>query len=91
MVRRRAVTSRRTILRLLVFKAGGTVALPPTKDYTPPPLNPPAKFGTAEVVKTGLEDYGKYCAACHGDRGQTRGANFPDPHAHAAPAFAGRV
>ncbi len=64
--------------RLLVFKLGGTVTLPPPKDYTPPPLNPPANFGTAEVVKTGLEDYGKYCAACHGDRGQTRGANFPD-------------
>jgi alcohol dehydrogenase (cytochrome c)/quinohemoprotein ethanol dehydrogenase len=64
--------------RLLVFKLGGTVTLPPTKDYTPPPIDPPANFGTAEVVKTGLEDYGKYCAACHGDRGQTRGANFPD-------------
>ena len=24
------------------------------------------------------ERYGKYCAACHGDQGQTRGANFPD-------------
>ena len=64
--------------RLLVFKLGGTVALPPTKDYTPPPLDPPAKFGSADIVKTGLDDYGKYCAACHGDRGQTRGANFPD-------------
>jgi mono/diheme cytochrome c family protein len=29
-------------------------------------------------VSTGLETYGKYCAACHGDRGQSRGANFPD-------------
>jgi quinohemoprotein ethanol dehydrogenase len=64
--------------RLLVFKAGGNVALPPTKDYTPPPINPPPNFGTADVVKAGLEDYGKYCAACHGDRGQSRGANFPD-------------
>ena len=64
--------------RLLVFKLGGTVALPPTRDYTPPPLDPPAKFGSPEAVKTGLEDYGKFCAACHGDRGQSRGGNFPD-------------
>ena len=64
--------------RLLVFELGGMATLPPTKDYTPPPLDPPADFGAAEAVKTGLETYGKYCAACHGDRGQTRGANFPD-------------
>jgi alcohol dehydrogenase (cytochrome c)/quinohemoprotein ethanol dehydrogenase len=64
--------------RLLVFELGGMATLPPTKDYTPPPLDPPADFGSAEVVKTGLDTYGKYCAACHGDRGQTRGANFPD-------------
>ena len=64
--------------RLLVFELGGMATLPPKKDYTAPPIDPPANFGSAEVVQTGLETYGKYCAACHGDRGQTRGANFPD-------------
>ena len=33
---------------------------------------------TAEQSTRGEALYQQYCAACHGDRGQTRGANFPD-------------
>jgi mono/diheme cytochrome c family protein len=46
--------------------------------YTPPPLDPPPSTASADVIKTGGDLYARNCAACHGDRGATRGANFPD-------------
>jgi alcohol dehydrogenase (cytochrome c)/quinohemoprotein ethanol dehydrogenase len=64
--------------RMLVFGLGATVKLPPTVPYTPPPLDPPPSTAAAEVIQKGEATYSKYCAACHGDRGATRGANFPD-------------
>jgi quinohemoprotein ethanol dehydrogenase len=64
--------------RLLVFAVGGKAVLPPTKPFTPPELNPPANTAGAEVVAAGGQTYGKYCAACHGDNGQTRGSTFPN-------------
>lgn len=64
--------------RMLVFGLGGDTKLPPTEPYTPPALDPPPATASAELVKKGEETYAKFCAACHGDRGATRGANFPD-------------
>ena len=64
--------------RMLVFGLDGKVQLPPEKDFTPLPLAPPSATASADVVQAGNEKYTKYCAACHGERGQTRGANFPD-------------
>ena len=64
--------------RMLVYRIGGKALLPPTHEYVPPPLNPPPDTAAPEVVKTGGQRYARYCAACHGDQGQTRGANFPD-------------
>ena len=64
--------------RLLVYSIGGQGVLPPTQEYVPPPLDPPPDTAPAELVKTGAQRYEQYCAACHGDQGQTRGANFPD-------------
>ncbi len=64
--------------RMLVFELGGKTVLPPTQPYTPPPLAPPPDTAPRELVKTGNVRYGQYCAACHGDQGQTRGGNFPD-------------
>jgi quinohemoprotein ethanol dehydrogenase len=64
--------------RLLVYSLGGKQVLPPAQEYVPPPLNPPPDTAPPEVVKTGAQHYERYCAACHGDQGQTRGANFPD-------------
>ena len=64
--------------RMLVFALNGTTQLPAVKEYVPRPLNPPAATATADVVKAGGEVYSRYCAACHGDDGQTRGANFPN-------------
>jgi quinohemoprotein ethanol dehydrogenase len=64
--------------RMLVFGFGGSAKLPATVPYTPLPLDPPAATASAAEVKTGGELYARNCAACHGDRGATRGANFPD-------------
>lgn len=64
--------------RLLVFSLDGKLQLPPRKEFTPRPLAPPPATATADVVITGRARYSRYCAACHGENGQTRGANFPD-------------
>ena len=64
--------------RMLVFSLGGKAVLPPAQPYTPPPLDPPPETASPAVVKAGGQHYAQYCAACHGDQGQTRGANFPD-------------
>jgi alcohol dehydrogenase (cytochrome c)/quinohemoprotein ethanol dehydrogenase len=64
--------------RLLVFGLDGKASLPPVIAYTPPPLDPPSSTASAEVIAAGHEAYGKYCAACHGQNGQTRGSTFPN-------------
>ncbi len=64
--------------RMLVFSLNGKAQLPPTKEYVPRPLDPPPATAAADVVKTGSGHYSQFCAACHGDAGQTRGATFPD-------------
>jgi alcohol dehydrogenase (cytochrome c)/quinohemoprotein ethanol dehydrogenase len=64
--------------RLLVLTPNGKAQLPPVKEYTPRPLAPPAATASAAVVEAGHQKYTQYCAACHGENGQTRGANFPD-------------
>jgi quinohemoprotein ethanol dehydrogenase len=64
--------------RMLVFSLNGTTQLPPEKKFTPLPLDPPPSTASAALIETGNQLYSKNCAACHGDRGQTRGANFPD-------------
>jgi alcohol dehydrogenase (cytochrome c)/quinohemoprotein ethanol dehydrogenase len=64
--------------RLLVFALGGTTQLPAAEAYTPLPLAPPPSTAASQVVAAGREKYSQFCAVCHGDNGQTRGANFPD-------------
>lgn len=64
--------------RMLVFGLGGKVELPPMQEYVPRPLDPPPATANEQIVKAGAEKYSQYCAACHGQNGQTRGANFPD-------------
>ncbi len=63
--------------RLLVYKLGGVAKLPAPVPYTPPALNPPVAFGTAEQIKHGQEVYGTLCSTCHGSDGLSRGM-FPD-------------
>jgi quinohemoprotein ethanol dehydrogenase len=64
--------------RMLVFTLGGRAKLPAPQPYTPRALLPPPATASAEAVQAGEQLYARNCAACHGDRGQTRGANFPD-------------
>ena len=64
--------------RLLVFTLGGSAQLPPTKPFTERPLAPPPATAPASLVALGRARYSRYCAACHGENGQTRGAYFPD-------------
>ncbi|MGH8217128.1 MAG: PQQ-dependent dehydrogenase, methanol/ethanol family [Steroidobacteraceae bacterium] len=64
--------------RLLVFALDGNAKLPPPKPFTRRPLAPPPATASPRLVKAGEDRYAHFCAACHGDRGQTRGANFPD-------------
>jgi quinohemoprotein ethanol dehydrogenase len=64
--------------RLLVFTLNGKATLPPPKEYIEPPLAPPPVTASMAVIDRGREKYAQYCASCHGENGQTRGANFPD-------------
>ncbi len=64
--------------RLLVFALDGQGKLPPPKPFTRRPLAPPPATAPAALVQAGQERYSHYCAACHGENGQTRGSNFPD-------------
>jgi quinohemoprotein ethanol dehydrogenase len=64
--------------RMLVYTLGSTAQLPAPQPYTPRALLPPPATATVAQVHQGEQLYARNCAACHGDRGQTRGANFPD-------------
>src|SRR5690606_3775807 len=66
-----------THARLLVFKLGSDLRLPPNTEYTQAPFNPPAQFASAADVTRGGQIYGNACAICHGDAGASRGM-FPD-------------
>ena len=45
--------------------------------YVAPEINPPAAFGSPEVIAHGEEVYGRFCSTCHGSDGLSRGM-FPD-------------
>ena len=64
--------------RLLVYKLDGKVKLPEMVAYTPPPLNPPAEFGTAAQLANGEHQYNEHCASCHGNNTQRITSLFPD-------------
>jgi len=63
--------------RVLVYKLGGTAALPPAVPDAVPVLNPPPAFGTPAMIAHGEEAYGRFCGTCHGNEGFSRGM-FPD-------------
>ena len=64
--------------RMLVFKIGGTAALPPNVTYTPPELNPPPATAAPEVIARGGEVYAANCAVCHGNNGVQQRSSFPN-------------
>ena len=59
--------------RLLVFKMGGNLQLPPAVSYTPPPLNPPASTASADQIARGEDMYLDHCWICHSDVGNAGG------------------
>ena len=63
--------------RLLVYKPGASGKLPDAVPFPDPVLNPPAAFGSADVINHGEEIYGRFCSTCHGSDGLSRGM-FPD-------------
>ena len=81
--------------RLLVFKLGGAVKLPPAPPPPPPPvLNPPASTASKETIEQGHQRFVTHCTMCHEPPAANRGA-FPDlrysPALHSAQAFSGIV
>jgi quinohemoprotein ethanol dehydrogenase len=77
--------------RLLVFKLGGNVTLPPAPPPPPPPeLNPPRATAAPETVEKGKELFNSHCMMCHEPPAANRGV-FPDlrysPMINTAAAF----
>jgi PQQ-dependent dehydrogenase (methanol/ethanol family) len=68
--------------RLLVFRRGANVQLPPETPFTPAPLNPPPAVAAADVVARGRTLYDANCVLCHDDPGNAGGifrrGLFPD-------------
>ena len=55
----------RNVSRMLVFKLGGTSALPEVQDMAAVPLDPPPSRASADVIAAGGKSYARYCAVCH--------------------------
>ena len=75
--------------RLLVFRLGGTVQLPPmpAESFIVPELAPPPPLaGTDASVALGEQLYGANCAICHGNaaRGGVKDLRHMAPATHAA-------
>ena len=85
--------------RLLVFRRGANIDLPPAREFTPAPLNPPPSVAAAEQIARGRDLYDANCILCHDDPGNAGGifrrGLFPDlaysPTLHGAEAFAAIV
>ncbi len=58
----------RNVSRLLVFKLGGTAALPPLEPRSIV-INPPPAPADAASIARGEPLYDQYCGACHGEHG----------------------
>jgi hypothetical protein len=62
--------------RLLVYKIGGSVALPPAPPPVQQVLNPPENFGDEATRKHGQDVYERSCTGCH--EGGRMFSGFPD-------------
>jgi alcohol dehydrogenase (cytochrome c)/quinohemoprotein ethanol dehydrogenase len=67
----------RNLSRLLVFKLGGTLGLPPAKQEAAMVLDPPRSTADAATIQTGKALYSNLCSSCHGD-GAVSGHIVPD-------------
>jgi quinohemoprotein ethanol dehydrogenase len=77
--------------RLLVFRLGGKVALPPAPPPPPAPvLNPPPSTATKDTIEAGRQQFTSHCAMCHDSQFANRSL-FPDlrysPALNSAQAF----
>ena len=64
--------------RLLVFRLGGTAALPPPPPPLPPlVLNPPPSTASKETIEAGHQKFLNHCAMCHEPPAANRSV-FPD-------------
>ena len=68
--------TKRNVSRILAFKIGGDVELPPLPALPPAPT-PPDDFGTAAQVDSGSRLYARFCSICHG-AGVIGGGAIPD-------------
>lgn len=75
----------RATARLLVFKLGGDLSLPPLADAPPVP-NPPPLRATEETVARGAQIFAQTCAQCHGTLaiGGMKDLRYMTPETHAA-------
>jgi quinohemoprotein ethanol dehydrogenase len=68
--------------RLLVFRRGANLTLPPEREFTPPPLNPPPRTASADETARGRDLYESNCVLCHDAPGNAGGffrrGLFPD-------------
>jgi len=62
--------------RLLVYKVGGTVELPPVPPAAPLVLNPPENFGDDAMRAHGKDVYERTCTGCH--EGGRMFTGYPD-------------
>jgi len=63
--------------RILVYKLGGTAALPELAATAPAVLDPPPDTAGAATVAAGKKLYHTYCSNCHGDSATGSGV-LPD-------------
>ncbi|MEM7081257.1 MAG: PQQ-dependent dehydrogenase, methanol/ethanol family [Pseudomonadota bacterium] len=60
--------------RVMAFKLGANGELPPLPVVASERPAPPPATASRDVVATGSKAYIEYCAACHGDHGQSYGS-----------------
>ncbi|WP_321396131.1 PQQ-dependent dehydrogenase, methanol/ethanol family [Emcibacter sp.] len=65
------------VSRLLVFRLGGQVELPPLPEAEERELDPPALTADAATVQKGKYLFGQFCSACHGGAAHSGGV-LPD-------------
>ncbi len=69
-------SDKRNISRVLAFKLGGNLELPPPPELPAPPA-PPEDFGDEAQIQAGATHFTRYCAVCHG-LGAVSGGVLPD-------------
>jgi PQQ-dependent dehydrogenase (methanol/ethanol family) len=55
------------VSRVLAFKLGGKMSLPPLPKFSQPRLKPPRPTASSMTVQKGEGLYQRYCSTCHGD------------------------